>query len=128
MLGPQWVHLPHRAARLFVFMALKAKDQDEPPRYYGGHDALVERLYDHIADDPKKRRWQPREVYKTLETLAKHGGIEPLKVGHKGTRQEFVLLVDPTTKGLFAVDRGALPGQWVHAARRAALVSRIRAW
>jgi hypothetical protein len=28
---------------------------------------------------------------------------------------------------LFAVDRGALPGQWVHAARRAALVSRIRA-
>jgi hypothetical protein len=25
-------------------------------------------------------------------------------------------------------DRGALPGQWVHAARRAALVSRIRAW
>jgi hypothetical protein len=29
---------------------------------------------------------------------------------------------------LFAVDRGALPGQWVHAARRAALVSRIRAW
>jgi hypothetical protein len=31
-------------------------------------------------------------------------------------------------KGLFTVDRGALPGQWVHAARRAALVSRIRAW
>src|SRR5215217_6296294 len=30
--------------------------------------------------------------------------------------------------GLFAFDRGALPGQWVHAARRAALVSRIRAW
>src|SRR5829696_3622670 len=29
--------------------------------------------------------------------------------------------------GLFAVDCGALPGQWVHAARRAALVSRIRA-
>ena len=29
---------------------------------------------------------------------------------------------------LFAFDRGALPGQWVHAARRAALVSRIRAW
>jgi hypothetical protein len=29
---------------------------------------------------------------------------------------------------LFAVDRGALPGQWVHAARRTALVSRIRAW
>ena len=28
---------------------------------------------------------------------------------------------------LFAVDRGAVPGQWVHAARRAALVSRIRA-
>jgi hypothetical protein len=30
--------------------------------------------------------------------------------------------------GLFAFERGALPGQWVHAARRAALVSRIRAW
>jgi hypothetical protein len=30
--------------------------------------------------------------------------------------------------GLFALDRGVLPGQWVHAARRAALRSRIRAW
>ena len=29
---------------------------------------------------------------------------------------------------LFAFDRGALPGQWVHAARWAALVSRMRAW
>ena len=35
---------------------------------------------------------------------------------------------DGRLNGLFAVDRGALPGQWVHAARRAALVSRIRAW
>jgi hypothetical protein len=31
-------------------------------------------------------------------------------------------------KRLFAVECGALAGQWVHAARRAALVSRIRAW
>jgi hypothetical protein len=31
------------------------------------------------------------------------------------------------SKRLFALNRGALPGQWVHAACRAALVSRIRA-
>jgi hypothetical protein len=31
-------------------------------------------------------------------------------------------------RGLFAIDRGVLPGQWVHAARRAALRGRIRAW
>ena len=33
------------------------------------------------------------------------------------------MMYAPTAKGLFVVDLGALPGQWVHAARRAALVS-----
>jgi hypothetical protein len=37
------------------------------------------------------------------------------------------VLSNIVSTGLFAVDGGALPGQWVHAARRAALVSRIRA-
>jgi hypothetical protein len=43
----------------------------------------------------------------------------------RSCNSESLVIVVPM--GLFAVDRGALPGQWVHAARRAALVSRIRA-
>jgi hypothetical protein len=43
-------------------------------------------------------------------------------------RERGLVDLDAPANGLFAVDRGAPPGQWVHAARRAALLSRIRAW
>jgi hypothetical protein len=95
VLGPQWAHLHPRAARLFAFMALTAKDQDKPPRYYGGHDALVECLYGKKSSDPRHKQWQSREVYRVLDVLKTAGCIQSLKDGHRGTRAEYILLVDP---------------------------------
>ena len=58
--GPQWVHLPWKAHALLVFMALTALDNDKPPRYYGGRDALVCCFYPQVELDPKRRAPIPR--------------------------------------------------------------------
>ena len=116
VLGPQWAHLHPRAARLFAYMALTAKDQDNPPRYYGGHEALVECLYGKVSDDPRHKQWRSREVYKVLDVLKTAGCIQSLKDGHRGTRAEYILLVDPNlmpgddTQAL----EGAMPGDLSH--------------
>lgn len=36
-----WGHLPHAPHRLLVFMALTAKDGDDPPTFWGGRDTLA---------------------------------------------------------------------------------------
>jgi hypothetical protein len=118
VLGPRLAHLHPRAARLFAYMALTAKDQDQPPRYYGGHDALVECLYGKTSSDPRHKQWQSREVYRVLDVLKTAGCIQSLKDGHRGTRAEYILLVNPNlmpgddTQAL----EGVMPGDSSHIA------------
>ena len=38
----RWRHLPDRAFRALVYMALVTLDDDDPPRYWGGREALIE--------------------------------------------------------------------------------------
>jgi hypothetical protein len=95
VLGPEWSHLPGKARCLLAFMAITALDDDKPPRYFGGRNALVSHLYGVVDLDPRRRRNQYREVNTQLQVLKQAGAIELINKGiHTGERAEYELRVD----------------------------------
>jgi hypothetical protein len=75
VLGPTWAHLSESARLLFAVMAVTAKDDDKPPRYFGGRDALVLAFYGRIADDPLELRSQRQYVRQLIKKIRNAGGL-----------------------------------------------------
>lgn len=83
----RWGHLPHRAFRMLVFMALITRDADVTPCYYGGRDPLAEA----IGAKPDQAGYDAvKEVLRTLRTA---GAITQTRAGSRGRNAEYALNV-----------------------------------
>jgi nucleoside-diphosphate-sugar epimerase len=118
--------------------ALDVTDPDACHRFFTGADAVV-----HLAAVPDPaaswERLLPANVvgaYQVAEAAANCGvrrlvlasSLHAVSAVPAQTQVRTADAPRPVNLyGLFVFDCGAMPGQWVHAARRAALVSRIRA-
>ena len=80
-LSPTWAHLPPKAQILFAYMAITAKDDDKPPRYFGGRDALVLALYGRLSDDPKELLGQRQYVRQLIKQVRDAGGLVLMNEG-----------------------------------------------
>lgn len=80
-------HLPDRPFRLLVHMALTAKDDDKPPRYYGGAKAMTQAL----GMDPKRATCR-QMASRAASLLVDAGAISRVEdTGYRGKRQEYVI-------------------------------------
>lgn len=93
-----WGDLPDGAFRLLAYMALIAKDEDDPPRFYGGRETLAYALGWAVEDkrttDPveiAKREQAFKSVHRTLGILKKAGAITTLVAAAPGRTAEYGL-------------------------------------
>jgi hypothetical protein len=92
-----WAHLNHAPFRLLAFMCLVTMDEDDPPRYWGGREALVHALGRQIAPEPAPTDFSPRaEEYRK----SRRADFEAVKVAMRGL----------TKAGVVAVESPASPG------------------
>lgn len=107
----QWAYLPHVPFRALTYMALVSRDGDDPPRFYGGRDALALAIGRTLTDEStdKERNAAYEAVRYATSTLTKHGAIKAANKAHTGRRQEWLLnllpqnqpgSVDPEPSGL----------------------------
>lgn len=93
-----YAHLPHRAHRLLVYMALVSLDNDSEDRparrFFGGQDAMVEAL-NLARDTPTRVRTAQRTVRAVLSELERAGAIERRSHGRNGRRSEYTLRLNP---------------------------------
>jgi hypothetical protein len=80
-------HLPDRAFRLLVYMALVCKDDTPTPVYYGGREALATAL--GAAEDAAGYQ----VVRRCLSALVAYGAISRELAGYRGKRAEYRLNV-----------------------------------
>lgn len=91
--------------RLLTWMALRALDKDQPPRYFAAREesayGLGRRVPDEPApDDPDHDRLQQQRaaafqsVKVAIQGLAKKGAIRRARRGREGQRAEYILAFD----------------------------------
>ena len=78
-------HLTNRDMLALVYMANTARDNDTPPVYYGGWEALAHAL----GQDPDETG--KRTALRDLAALAKVGAATSSGNAHKGVRAEYAL-------------------------------------
>lgn len=92
-----WRNLPHASMRAFVYMALVSLDDDVPPVYFAGREALALALGRAVPpedDDPavvRERRAAFRAVDRALKDLIDAGAIELVKPGAPGRNARYAL-------------------------------------
>jgi hypothetical protein len=99
--------LPDQPTRLLLFMAVATRDQDRPPVYFGGRDALAAALGESLPDakgaraaaalgDPEPNRLREQAFRRVRRSL---GDLDAAKLIHRsvvaapGRRAEYELLL-----------------------------------
>jgi hypothetical protein len=86
-----WAHLNHRDQLALVFMANTALDADDPPRYFGGWEALARALGFDVSDE----RNAAEQVRRVLAALAKAGAVVSSSRARMNIRAEYALALEP---------------------------------
>lgn len=76
----------HAPARMYVFMALTARDADSQPTFYGGRDALVSAL----GSKPSANGYRAAE--RVMSALRTHGLVSTERPGAPGRNARYRLL------------------------------------
>lgn len=88
-----WRHLKHREARLLMYLANVALDQDVPPVYFGGWEAAAAA----IGMDPERKRASSKETFRqAMSLLREAGAVVTSGQARAGVRAEYALALDPT--------------------------------
>lgn len=93
VLSAAWGHLPPGPRVLFAHMAVTARDDDRPPVYFAGRDALVLALFGFLDERPAERDQQYRRVRRALDQLKRAGAIAAANSAHTRRRAEYRLHV-----------------------------------
>jgi hypothetical protein len=118
----RWSHLPDRAFRALVYMALVSMDADREPRYYAGREALIEnglgRRLPPIpavsdtsarANEFRKARAADYQAAKVVVgQLIKAGAIVLDTAPARKRSAEYVLTLDSPTGYVSPTERGTL--------------------
>lgn len=118
----RWSHLPDRAFRALVYMALVSVDSDAQPRYFGGRESLIKYgLGRQIPDMPAISDQSPRanEFRKAraadyqaakvaVGQLVKAGVIELSTASAKGQSAEYDLKLGAPTGYVHPTEQGTL--------------------
>lgn len=104
-----WGHLPDRPFRLLAFLALTAKDDDSPPRFWGGRETMAVGIGRTVPtgddDESRKGRHATFEAVRwNLNQLIKAGAIERTRAASPGRTAEYVLRLTP---GMAQAESGA---------------------
>lgn len=96
-----WGDLPGAAFRLLTYMALRSKDADSPPTYYGGRDDLAFALgrkipsaADADAEGRREREAAFKAVKAAIGVLVKQGAIAPAERARPGWNAVYALKLD----------------------------------
>lgn len=82
----------HRDMRALLFMANTALDGDNPPRYFGGWEAIASALGLNVEGNPDSAE---RNTKKALSNLVKLGAITSSGTARAGVRAEYALNLKP---------------------------------
>lgn len=88
-----WRHLGHREVRLLTYFALQSRDDDSPPRYFGGWQSGAEALG---LDPFGKRHRSAAEVFRKTSASLRQAGAIVSSGSTGGSRSEYALTLDPT--------------------------------
>ena len=86
-----WSHLNHREVRALVYMANESRDDESPPRYWGGWEQLAASLGANVVGDPESAR---RTAVRALGALSAAGAIVSSGQARSGVRAEYALTLD----------------------------------
>ncbi|MFD1662437.1 hypothetical protein ACFSL4_30730 [Streptomyces caeni] len=112
----RWASLPHAPFRALVFMAVTAKDEDNPPCFWGGRESLALALGRMAPppndDDPeviKERRAAFASVDRAVKELTKVKAIKVVEAaGHyRPAKYALNVLRDSTTLNVPVAPRSA---------------------
>lgn len=87
----RWAHLPHAPFRLLAYMAVTAKDSDDPPMFFGGQEACAMAIGMSPDADAKTRQATFRQVRRHLESLVSAKVIERIRPASPGRNAEYAL-------------------------------------
>lgn len=93
-----WGHLPDRPFRLLAFMALTAKDDDQPPCFWGGRETLAVGLGRDVptGDDAASKRARHaafEAVRSSLSQLVTAGAIKRTRSASPGRTAKYELIL-----------------------------------
>lgn len=100
-----WPHLPDRAMRVLIRMAVTAMDDGVPPRYFGGWELLAHSLgcvwtapTPLMSDDERQEAERSTEaarraVGRAVRALIQAGAVERLNVPQAGRRADYALIL-----------------------------------
>lgn len=91
-----WTHLAHAPFRVLTFMALVAKDGDEP-HYWGGAAAIAGALGRVPGPDGFIEHKDHAAVSAAVMALVRAGAVRSLVRPVRGRRGEYALVLDPRT-------------------------------
>jgi hypothetical protein len=87
-----WRHLDHREVRGLVYMANTSLDQNEPPVYFGGWEALATALGGDPTRNPSNAK---RTAMRVLAELRASGAIVSSGEARFNVRAEYAITLDP---------------------------------
>jgi hypothetical protein len=107
-----WGHLPDNPFRLLAFMALTSRDEDRPPRFWGGRETLAVGLGRDVpsGDDQAARRARRatfEAVRWTVQQLIEAGAIQRTRNASPGRTAEYALSLFPGMAQTQPVPNGA---------------------
>lgn len=94
----RWAHLAHAPFRLLAYMAVTAKDNDEPPMFFQGQEACAMALGMSPDADIKTRQVMFRQVRRHMEALVKAKAIERTRPASPHRSAEYALRLDSSTE------------------------------
>jgi hypothetical protein len=93
-----WTRLDGAPFRVLIYMALVSLDADDPPRYFGGWEALANALGRQLPpkDDPGQKAQRERAaaaeaVRVAVRQLTRAGAVSTLRPAGAGHRAEYAL-------------------------------------
>lgn len=89
-----WAHLPDQPFRLLTYMALTSKDDDSPPRFWGGREALAI----GIGRKPPHTETDFRAVGRAMGKLARAGAVELEQHSSPGRRANYLIHLEPASQ------------------------------
>jgi hypothetical protein len=89
-----WSHLADQPFRLLAYMALTAKDDDSPPRFWGGRESLAI----GIGRTPPHTETDFRAVGRAMGKLRSAGAVELEQHSSPGRRANYVIRLQPGTQ------------------------------
>jgi hypothetical protein len=115
----RWGHLPDRPFRLLVFMALRTRDEDDPPLFWEGREACAAALGRMVPDEPVVNDRSPRaedfrrlrrndfEAVKTaIRALTAAGAVRLDSGGYRGATAAYSLHLNAGKGKAEPVERG----------------------